>query len=301
MRYTFLSFLMFVALLSSCQTNGDKEKGEDVPKEVTSLRGKYIRVDDNGRAGTEKFITIIREIEFKGEHCHFKYLGTPMSGKFEIDENYVYITTGGELGMMSMEIINKNHLKGEGYIHGVFKLEGTFDLEASNNKSTSSKRKPSSDYASKNPFEEKETEVSNPFGSSVNDSRPSSDYVEISSPEYSDNPFAGGSGEGGFGNDGSGSGGQGNGVGGDYGSRKIVRTPDLSNIRSDIDAQIELMLTIDSKGIAVDVRNVASRTTISDQRLINKVIMEVKHQIRYDKSPGAALTKLRYTVKLRAK
>ena len=301
MRYTFLSFLMFVVLLSSCQTNGDKEKGGDVPKEVTSLRGTYIRVDDNGRAGAEKFITIIREIEFKGEHCHFKYLGTPMSGKFEIDENYVYITTGGELGMMSMEIIDKNHIEGEGYIHGVFKFEGTFDLEPTNKKSTSSKRKSSSDNASNNPFEKSPLRTIESYEPSVNDTRPSSDYGETSSTEYSDNPFAGGSVEGGFGNDGSGSGGQGNGVGGDYGSRKIVRTPDLSNIRSDIDAQIELMLTIDSKGIAVDVRNVASRTTTSDQRLINKVIMEVKDQIRYDKSPGAALTTLRYTVKLRAK
>ena len=47
-----------------------------------------------------------------------------MSGKYSVDEGYVYIEVGGDLGTLSLEIVSANQLEGEGWINGSFMREG---------------------------------------------------------------------------------------------------------------------------------------------------------------------------------
>jgi hypothetical protein len=84
------------------------------------VEGKYVRIKENDRAGFLGLGGMIDEVEFGEKVCRFNYFGMSMSGKYFIDKNYLYIETGGELGMLSMEIINSDTLEGEGWIEGTF-------------------------------------------------------------------------------------------------------------------------------------------------------------------------------------
>jgi hypothetical protein len=126
-KFRLLAFVVFcIFLIQGCSENSvDSDKTES-PSSVTSIKGKFIRVGDNKRAGIEGVFDLVSEIEFRNEHCHFTYVTTKMSGKYSVDEGFIYIYTGGELGTLSLEIVNMDQLEGEGYIHGTFKREGTF-------------------------------------------------------------------------------------------------------------------------------------------------------------------------------
>jgi hypothetical protein len=106
-----LLFVAIVPFLASCSN--------------TSLKGKYLKVSDNDRGSITNFLdlSLIEEVDFGIEMCRFEYFGIPMSGNYKIDDNYVYIEVGGELGTLSMEIINKETLEGEGWISGTFKKQ----------------------------------------------------------------------------------------------------------------------------------------------------------------------------------
>lgn len=287
-------FILTTLVLFSCKTEVNENDNQKNIENATSIKGKFIRVSDNDRAGVEKFVTAIREIEFKGSHCHFKYMGTPMSGKYEIDENYIYITTGGELGMLSLEFINNNHLEGEGFMHGTFKREGTFKKDEIKKRNVNLNPKPNTETTSK--------QAENPF--------PNSTYEPSSSPNnsqtyQSDDPFGSGSGYGtqgegngkSFGND-SGSGG----ISGDGRRDERVRLtdPNVENLKSNIDAIIYLKLSVDAEGNVVNASNIHSKTTTTNQILINRVITEVKKQVKYNKLPGAPITSVFLSIKIKA-
>jgi len=122
---------------------------------------------------------------------------------------------------------------------------------------------------------------------------PNSDN-EASNTKKSNNPFgSGGGGDSGtgsgvFGQDkgvsGSGPGGIGDGAG-----RIRLNDPVVDNIMSDENHLISLRLTINAEGNVVAVQNIASKTTTTDQRIINQVIAAVKAQVKYNKKPGAGL------------
>lgn len=291
-----LTTYLLIALtitMYGCKTESTELAEQTENINIGSIKGKFIRISDNDRAGIEKYVTIIREIEFKGSHCHFKYLGTPMSGKYEIDENFVYITTGGELGMLSLEIIDNNQLEGEGFIHGTFKREGTFKPEDTKK----SKEKTNSNIETKthqaeDPFQSKttnssehqpsdnstKTQASDPFGSGGNSSNNSGDsYGNNTGPGIAD---------------GSGSGG---------GSGRVRLTDiNVQNLNSDVDAKIYLKMRIDSDGNVVSAQNIASNTTTTNQILINKVIDAVRKQVKYNKEPGAPLSTTFMTISIKA-
>lgn len=88
----------------------------------THLSGKYIRTKDNDRASSIAgiFNGLITEVEFTEPYCHFKYFGILMNGEYKIEKNYVYVTTGSELGVLRFEIIDDNTLEGEGWAYGTF-------------------------------------------------------------------------------------------------------------------------------------------------------------------------------------
>jgi len=145
-------------------------------------------------------------------------------------------------------------------------------------------------------------------GQSNNNTAPNSNNAS-STTQQSNNPFGtggdgGGKGSGsgkGFGNDrgsaaGPGSGGNGSGEG-----RTRLNNPSVDHIETDINVSIYLKMTINEAGEVVSANNLASKTTTTDQRIINQVISAVKNQVKYSKDPGAGLVSVFLTVKVNAK
>ena len=291
-----LTTYLLIALtitMYGCKTESTELAEQTENINIDSIKGKFIRVSDNDRAGIEGVFKLIKDIEFKGNYCHFTYVTIKMSGKYEIDGNFIYIDTGSELGILSLEIIDNNQLEGEGFIHGTFKREGTFKPE----ETKKSKQKTNSNIETKthqaeDPFQTKTTnsienqsshnsnttQVSDPFGSGGNSSNNSGDsYGNNTGPGIAD---------------GSGSSG---------GSGRVRLTdPNVQNLNSDVDAKIYLKMRIDSDGNVVSAQNIASKTTTTNQILINRIIDAVRKQVKYNKEPGAPLSTTFMTISIKA-
>jgi len=123
----------------------------------------------------------------------------------------------------------------------------------------------------------------------------------------SDDPFAnGGNGKGNdggsgktFGSD-SGSGTKGNGGDGNGDGRIRLNNVDIQDLKNSIDAIIHLKLTIDAEGNVVSASSISGKTTTTNQILINRVISEVKKQVKYNKQSGASLANVYYSVQVKA-
>ncbi len=128
-----------------------------------------------------------------------------------------------------------------------------------------------------------------------------------STTQQSNDPFASGGsndGENGgsgntFGSDGTGTEGDGGGSGSGKG-RVRLNDPILTGLKSNVNAYIYLKLTIDAQGNVVSASNIKAQTTTTNQILINKVIYQVKKQVKYNKDTGAPLAKVFMTVKVDA-
>lgn len=127
-----------------------------------------------------------------------------------------------------------------------------------------------------------------------------------STTQHSNNPFGTGgdgggtgSGSGGkFGND-QGSGGPGPGGNGSGAGRVRLNDPKVDHIETNVNATIYLKLTINEDGNVVSASS-TSKTTTTDQRIINQVISAVKSQVKYNKDEGAGLVSVYLTVKISA-
>ena len=84
-------------------------------------------------------------------------------------------------------------------------------------------------------------------------------------------------------------------------SRLRVNNAVLPQYDIDYDSNVHLQLTINANGEAVAAKCIKSKTTCSDQRIINQVVNEVIRQVRYKKEIGAGLVYTFYTVKILAK
>ncbi len=84
-------------------------------------------------------------------------------------------------------------------------------------------------------------------------------------------------------------------------SRLRLNNVVLPQYYMDFDSNISLQLTINANGEVVAAKCITSKTTCSDQRIINQVINEVIRQVRYKKEVGAGLEYTFYTVKILAK
>ena len=131
---------------------------------------------------------------------------------------------------------------------------------------------------------------------------------EASTTVQSQDPFgSGGSG----GKNGAGNGpfsGPGNSDDGDGGlgkgngeSRLRISNANLPQYDIDYESNIHLQLTVNANGEVVAAKCIKSKTTCSDQRIINQVINEVISQVKYKKESGAGLVYTFYTVKILAK
>lgn len=296
--YFLLTALICTSSFNSCKND---LAIESVQEEVTkfTIKGKFFRVADNDRVGIEGLLKFIREIEFKGNYCHFTYVTTKMSGKYEIDEEFIYIDTGGELGILALEIMNNDELEGEGYIHGTFKREGTFDTSLLESK-TKNHESEIINPKSSNP----DTKVNTDKGSTTTAEKP---RETSTTKEQSNDPFSPGS-YGGW--DGGGTGdifgkyGKGETYGesgsGSGASRVRLNDPSIPDLTSHEDAIIHLKLTIDGQGNVVKAENVSAKTTTRDQILINKVISEVIKQVKYNKDPDSPLANVYMPVNIKA-
>ena len=83
--------------------------------------------------------------------------------------------------------------------------------------------------------------------------------------------------------------------------RTRLNNPSVDHIETAVNVTIYLKMTINEAGEVVKATNLASKTTTTDQRIINQVISAVINQVRYSKDPGAGLVSVFLTVKVNAK
>jgi hypothetical protein len=269
--------LILLLILISC-----KSEPEVTEVDAERLVGEFMRVKDNGRVGqSQEDAPVVTNITFRSKFCNFTYDGTPMSGKYSVDEGYVYIEVGGDLGTLSLEIVSANQLEGEGWINGSFMREG-FEGE----------------YKF---IKDKGNWSGGSSGSSNGES--SEGNNASSSSNTSDDEASSSASAGGQNNETTNSGSN---SGSSAGSETTTATPEryvvqklnTSTMRSPASAKIALILTVDAQGNVVDTKLNKSKTTTTNEVLVNSVIAEVKKQVKYNKVPGAAYTKMNYTVKL---
>ena len=78
---------------------------------------------------------------------------------------------------------------------------------------------------------------------------------------------------------------------------KDPTVPFYPSLKSNI-VYIHLLVEIDENGKVVSARNLPSKTTTTDQIIINDVIIRVKKTAKYDKNPGAPLAEAYITVRI---
>ena len=80
--------------------------------------------------------------------------------------------------------------------------------------------------------------------------------------------------------------------------RLRISNVSLPQYDSDYDVTIHLQLTVNANGEVVAAKCIESKTTCTDQLIINQVINEVMKQVKYTKEIGAGLVYTFYTVKI---
>ena len=97
----------------------------------------------------------------------------------------------------------------------------------------------------------------------------------------------------------SGSGNEDGGLGKGNGEARLrINNVQLPQYDSDYDVTIHLQLTVNANGEVVAAKSIKSKTTCTDQLIINQVINEVMKQVKYKKEIGAGLVNILYTVKI---
>ncbi len=87
--------------------------------------------------------------------------------------------------------------------------------------------------------------------------------------------------------------------GGDF-KRIRLNDPYIDHIESDANYIIQLRVKIDEQGNVIDAQN-TSKTTTTNQIIINKVISATVSQVKYNKKPGAGVEEAYIVINIRAK
>ncbi len=141
-----------------------------------------------------------------------------------------------------------------------------------------------------------ESDIKVNSGKSQNQNSDNSNNPSSTSTQ-SDNPFASGgtggkegAGKGKFGGVGNGGNGEdGPGTGGGGGTRVRLNDPTLPQYNTQYDSKVYLQLTINGNGEVINAKCIKSKSTCSDQSIINDVIRQVMKQVKYKKDPNTAL------------
>ncbi len=140
-------------------------------------------------------------------------------------------------------------------------------------------------------------------GGQANNTNAQNSQNSSSSTQQSNNPFGdGGSGGGAGGGNGTGFGqdsgeGSGTGPGIGFGKGRVRQNNvKVSKISIETNAKIYFKLTVDSDGNVVDFSHYASKTTTTDQTLINQIGYAIKKQVKYNKAAGSPLVYQDYTI-----
>lgn len=295
LRSTFYLLLLSASLYSCCDCPEEPAQLAEMPvSSMDSLQGSFIRTADNDRAGQKDSLFPITGITIKGGHAQFIYDGTPMSGTCEVDNGFVYINTASELGILGLEIMDKDRLEGEGFAHGSFARSGgtvmaTVKDDAVDPEPTTQDNTPTPTSQPSNSTTPTKTTTSS--SGSGNTTGSSSNAQQVS------DPFGSGGGTA------SGQGGVNSPVGVDTGEDSPIRTRlsdvDVSKIKSASDETVTLQIAIDGAGNVVKASAIKNKTTTDDQALIDQVITAVKKEVKYSRNTGAALKYEIYTVRVR--
>lgn len=131
-----------------------------------------------------------------------------------------------------------------------------------------------------------------------------------SSPNRANNPFGDGGSGGGHGGGngpfdgtGKGTGGEGDGDGDGFGDGKTrirINDPLLPKYNTDVDLKIHLKLTVTGDGTVSTAVCIKSKTTTTDQTIINDVIRQVIRQVKYKRDPEGRPAYCYLTVKVNA-
>lgn len=144
-------------------------------------------------------------------------------------------------------------------------------------------------------------------GESNHSNQNKSSENKASTTVYSEFSFKpGGSGNGSEGGEGKGFGkdnGSGAGPGDGDGKKPRVRLndPNNNNISSDQSCSVSLKLTINGEGAVIKAENLVSKTSTTNQIVINQVIANVRSQVRYNKKEGASAEIVYLTINLSAR
>lgn len=278
MKHLLYSLVLFTLLV------GCKTEVEETEVTMETLQGEFMRVRDNGRGGKgHKDIPLVESITFRSKFCNFTYDGTPMSGKYSVDEGYVYIEAGGELGTLSLEIVSVNQLEGEGWINGTFMREGHEGEMKDGGNGSGSHANSSSSEGNDN---SSGADGANGDGSDSNAEEASTNATSAGSMnEEVHDASASGTGDAGSTKEAA-------------PKRVVVKHLNTSNMRSNVSTKIGMFLTIDADGRVVAVKLDRSKTTCKNEVLVNSVTAAVKKEVLYNKVPGATYAKVSYVVKL---
>lgn len=87
------------------------------------IDGQYNLDTENKSNGVFKALKeiVVQKITFNEGYCSFSYFGRTINGTYEVNEDYIYINTSSDLGIIKLEIIDKNTLLGEGWLAGRYK------------------------------------------------------------------------------------------------------------------------------------------------------------------------------------
>ena len=116
-------------------------------------------------------------------------------------------------------------------------------------------------------------------------------------PNSNNNPFGNG---GDVNSNGAGDGvGHGQGVSGNYPPSRIrLIDPSIDHLQFNEYATVTLILMIDEYGNVQSTTVNKAKTTTTNQVLLNKVMAEVQKQVKYNRDPGAPLTKMQLTIRV---
>lgn len=267
--------LAVLLILVSC-------KSEEVV-DAERLVGEFIRVKDNGRVGdSQKNAPVITNITFRSKFCNFTYDGAPMSGKYTVDEGYVYIEAGGDLGTLSLEIITANQLEGEGWINGSYMREG-FEGEYSHVEGTGNWN---GGGANGSGAGSGGGNNGSQGSSSSNDSQSSQSPGPANTVQETSNTSGGNSSSGSTTTEPA------------KEKRSIVKNINTSGVHAPGPATISYMLTVNALGDVINAKLNKSKTTTNNEILVNSITTKVKNELKYNKIPGTDYQKIAYTVKL---